>query len=126
MPYSITWDEHGAYRRFCGIITKDDVRQSFKELHEHPEYERLRCILHDETQVTGRAFGKDDILLLGANHLGASVSNPTLIDIVVTTDDEFIAMLKNDFVTNKMPTPIEFFSILAEGEQRYKEIVGES
>lgn len=123
MPYEITWNKRGACRRFWGVVSQDDVRQSFKELHAHPDYDNLLCVLHDETEVTGHAFGKSDILLLGANHLGASVSNPSLIDLVVTTNAEFVSMLKDSAAVSRMPTPIEFYTSLAEAQGRYKEII---
>jgi hypothetical protein len=126
MPYSIVWQKNGAYRRFWRFVSKDDIRESFKELHQSPEYNQLLCILHDHSEMTGRDWGDIDITLLGANHLGASVGNHKLVDIVVTTDDDFVGIMQGKVVTKLLPNPIQFYTTLAEGRKRYEEIVGES
>ncbi len=123
MPYEIKWDSHGALRRFWGFVTSDDIRRSFKELHGHPSYNMMRCILHDHSKMTGRDWGKDDVLLLNANHLSASVRNPRLIDVVVTTDKDFVAFMKESSVTKLLPNPIQFVETLAEGRKRYDGII---
>ncbi len=123
MPYEIKWDSHGAIRRFWGFVTSEDIRRSFNELHSHPSYNVLLCILHDHSEMTGRDWGKDDVTLLGANHLSASVGNPKLIDMVVTTDKDFIAFLEASAVAKLLPQPIQFVATLSEGRKRYDEVI---
>lgn len=123
MPYEIQWYSNGAIRRFWGVVAADDIRRSFNELHSHPNYNDFLSVLHDHSEMIGRDWGKDDVILLGANHLAASVRNDKLIDVVVTTDNEFVEFLKSSPVAKLLPNPIEFFETLDQGRKRYDAIV---
>lgn len=123
MPYRITWEPHGACRRFWGFVSFNDIRLSFKELHDDQRYDSLLYILHDHSEMTGRDWNVQNLAQLGATHLGAAFSNNRLQDIVVTTDDEFAAILSTHSVATLLPKPIEFFPTLAQGRARVEEIL---
>lgn len=122
MPYKITWEPGGAHRKFWGLVTSEDIRRSFAELHEFPNYHQLRCILHDHSEMTARDWGEEDLVMLGANHLGASYSNDQLVDIVVTTDQEFIAFMRRSAVIKLLANSVQFFEALDDGRQRYDQL----
>ncbi len=123
MPYEIAWEQHGACRRCWGFVSQDDISKSFRELHEYPNYDQLWYILNDHTEMTGRDWGRGDLLMLWANHLGASVGNPELIDIVVTADRELAEDFRGNVAIRRLPNPMEFFETLAVATSRVAEIV---
>lgn len=126
MPYEITWEPHGAYRKLSGFVSNDDVRKSFTELHEDDRYNTLLYILHNSSEVSGYEYAKTDVTLLFANHLGASIRNPDLHDLVVNTDEAHIEAIRSSMPIKLLPTPVEFFPTLADARARIAEIVAQS
>lgn len=123
MPYEITWEQHGAIKKLSGFMSNDDVRSAFKALHKDARYNSLLYVLHDSSEVTGHEYKKEDVLLLLANHLGASVQNPRLRDIVVSRDQAFVEEIRSSMPVRLLPNPVEFFNTLAEARARINEIV---
>jgi hypothetical protein len=123
MPYEIEWYPRGVIRHFSGIVTMDDVLTAFREIHVHPAFDQVRCILHDCSAMTGRDWGKQEIVELGTEHLGARLGMSRAIDIIVTTDFEFQKFLSESLVVVGLPHPIEFYETLDDGMKRFKELL---
>ncbi|MEI7430293.1 MAG: hypothetical protein WCL27_07535 [Betaproteobacteria bacterium] len=124
MSYETIWEPpHGAYKKLSGIVSKTDVRNAFKALHSDSRYKDLLYILHDSSEMTGYEFNKEDLLLLFANHLGASVQNPRVRDIVVNSDREYHELICSTLPARRLPNSVECFFTLAEARARIDEIL---
>ena len=47
MPYRIRWEGHGVYRRFFGVITREEFRDAYREMCSDVRYEGIRYIISD-------------------------------------------------------------------------------
>lgn len=56
MSYTNTWESEGLYRKFEGEISGDEILESNYELHEDPNFQTIKYIINDFTEVTGHSI----------------------------------------------------------------------
>lgn len=56
MPYTNTWETDGLYRKFTGKISGDEILESNFELHTEPDFQKIKYIIDDTTEVTGHSI----------------------------------------------------------------------
>jgi hypothetical protein len=47
MPYRIRWEGHGVYRRFFGVVTRQEFRDAYAEMCGDIRYEGIRYMISD-------------------------------------------------------------------------------
>ena len=52
MPNKLTWLSDGLLREFSGEISPAEILKSNFEIHAHPQFESIKYIMNDFTQVT--------------------------------------------------------------------------
>ena len=56
MPHTNTWEAKGLYRKFTGEISVFEILDSNFKLHEHPDFQKIKYIINDFTEVTGHSI----------------------------------------------------------------------
>lgn len=56
MPYTNTRETDGLYRKFTGNISGDEILESNFELHTDPDFQKIKYIINDFTEVTGHSI----------------------------------------------------------------------
>lgn len=52
MPHKNTWEQDNLYREFSGEIASDEILESNFKLQAHPNFESIKYIINDFTEVT--------------------------------------------------------------------------
>ena len=56
MSYINTWESEGLYRKFVGEINGDEILESNYELQADPNFQEIKYIINDFTEVTGHSI----------------------------------------------------------------------
>ena len=56
MSYTNTWEPEGLYRKFIGEISGDEILESNFELHSNANFQTIKYIINDFTEVTGHTI----------------------------------------------------------------------
>jgi hypothetical protein len=97
MPYTVTWPQRGAYKKFSGKVSMDELLESLSIVQCHPDFDTLRFSITDFLDVEGFEFKERDILLYGANVIGGQMNNPRLVIGIVATHPDILALLKTRY-----------------------------
>ena len=71
MPYTNMWESEGLYRKFEGEINGDEILESNYGLHVDPNFQTIKYIINDFTEVTGH--------LIEAAHIRAYATSDDII-----------------------------------------------
>jgi hypothetical protein len=94
MPFELTWEARGVYKRFTGKVSFEDYSRSQELVLGDIRTDHLRYVINDLLSVEGYSVTKDQLEYLAAFNKGASLSNPRIRIAYVTRDLRVIAMLK--------------------------------
>ena len=86
VPYVLTREKNGVYKKFSGFVTPEEFLASIYENHRDPDYDRLRYSINDFLEVTDHAVSNKDVLMAAAHGLGAAFLNATVKVAIVTTN----------------------------------------
>ena len=56
MTYTNTWETKGLYRKFTGVINRDEILESNLKLHIHPDFQKIKYIINDFREVSWHAI----------------------------------------------------------------------
>ena len=96
MPFEITWEPRGAYKRFTGHVTYEEYARSQELVLGDPRSDDLRYIINDFTAMKGgaEAGSTEQAEYLAAFNFGSSRSNPRIRIAYVTSELRLIALIK--------------------------------
>lgn len=94
MPYTITWEGRGFYKRFTGRVTYQEYARSQEQVLGDERIDEARYVINDMLAVEGYAITSDEAEYLAAFNRGSSYSNPRLRVAYVTTDIRAILLLR--------------------------------
>lgn len=86
MPFYITREQRGIYKKFFGYVSKAEFLQSVFEAQSDPDYDRMAYSLNDFLEVTGHDVSISHVKTAAAHALGAAFINPDIKIAVVSTD----------------------------------------
>lgn len=84
MPFEITFEPRGAYKRFWGVVSGSEIVDSTFKVQAHPDYDRFRYSINDMLGVESFAYTDADIETLAVHNLGAMRTNPRVKIAVVS------------------------------------------
>jgi len=95
MAHTNTWNEHGLFRKFSEEISPEEILQSNFDIHACPEFETIKYIINDFTEVTD--------LVINTNHTKIYASTDDIISdtkgnlkiAIVAKLDAHIALANN-------------------------------
>jgi hypothetical protein len=85
LPFSITWEPRGIWRKFTGVVSGDDFLRSQHVMYSDSRYYVSKYAIVDFLDVTDHAITADDIENHLANHIGAAAEHPVRVVAVVTS-----------------------------------------
>ena len=103
MPCEITWEEHGVYKRFSGMVSYAEYRRSQERVLADARTDSLRYIINDASAMEGFLGTTDDAEESAAFNYATSLSNPAMRIAYVTSDLRLIAMIKVASVMSSYP-----------------------
>ena len=90
MGYSIVWDQRDCKVLYTHIATYTDLLEAIIAIHVHPDFSRLKRVVHDLSLVREVDASGKDATILASHELGARFTNPGLL-MAVVSDREDIA-----------------------------------
>jgi hypothetical protein len=92
MPYINTWESNGLYRKFIGSISGDEILKSNFELHIDPDFEKIKYIINDFTEITGHSIQTTHTKVYAITDEIVSTTKGKFKIALVVTQDPFIAL----------------------------------
>lgn len=119
MPYEMTWEPRGIYKRFTGFISFQEYARSQEQVLSDPQIDDMDYVINDLLAIQGYSLTEEQAEYLAAFNRGSSYSNPRLRVAYVTTDTRALLLIKlvsslSSFKIKSFPT-LEQARIWAEG-----------
>ncbi len=92
MAYEIVWESRGAYKRYFGHVTDEELMQSLIKIESDPRFDDIRYVINDFLEVEGFAVSEDSVRVLSALDNAAASSNPNIRIAIVATDLQIQAL----------------------------------
>jgi len=94
MPFEMTWEDRGVYKRFTGKVSFPEYARSQELVLGDSRTDSLHYVINDLLAIEGYSFTTDQAEYLAAFNKGPSLSNPHLHVAYVTRDLRIITILK--------------------------------
>jgi hypothetical protein len=88
MPYSLTWEPDGVYKKFNGVVTGAELLQSVVEVSNDIRFGRSQYEVSDYLEAHSTDFSQDALNEVRAVRIGSFMSNPRIKVAIVTHDSE--------------------------------------
>lgn len=95
MPYELTWEEFGVYRRYFGDVSIAERRASFDEICGDPRFDDLKYTITDYLDVGHYEITKVATAEIAALHVGPLLTNPRLVLAAVATRPDIVAAIQD-------------------------------
>jgi hypothetical protein len=112
MPYHIDREPQGVVVRLWGDCTGLDVEHAMRDMHNHPDFDRLRYVIHDSLSCQSLIFDTHEPELLAATDLGASFTNENVCIGVAATHPDVLNYLSAYVAAQASPYPTRLFDNL--------------
>lgn len=110
MPYAITWEDKGVYRRYHGHTSGEELARSVLEVELDARFDQLRYVLNDMLASEGISITEEDLSEISAIDGGAELSNPN-IRIAIVADKPALRAVGEAYIAaahNSYPTRLFF------------------
>lgn len=117
MPYDLTWEAGGVYRRYLGDVTIADRRASFEAICSDSRFDELRYTITDYRAARTYEATTDATLEIAALHVGPLLTNPHIVMAAVADRADIISAIE-DFIAHGFTTaPYRVFQTVDEARQ---------
>jgi hypothetical protein len=94
MSYSVAWSPRSCFITYSDRVTFDEFMGAILAIHAHENYDVVRYVIHDMTNVVELDFANVDMTKIVAHELGARFTNAHVRPAVVSTNPMMGAMTK--------------------------------
>lgn len=116
MPYEVTLEHRGVYKRFWGVVTAAEFEQAIADVQNLPDFDSLRYTINDFLAVTGHHITPRDVTMFVAYGLGAQFSNAKVMLLIVTDQPSVIELVSTNYAP-RMDYPLSFFATVADARK---------
>ena len=114
MPYEITWEDQGVYRRYHGHTDGAELARSVCEVELDIRFDQLRYVLNDMLASEGISATDEAVTEISAIDGGAELSNPN-IRIAIVADKPALRAVGEAYIAAGLNSyPTRMFFTLAE------------
>jgi hypothetical protein len=78
MAYKIELNKYGVIKRFSGVVTYEDVLRSEQQVHEDPDFTRMRYVISDYSEAQYSGLTDSQKADINALRIGGHYSNPRI------------------------------------------------
>ncbi len=117
MPFEITWEPNGIYKKFRGQVTATEFMKAIAALHGDSRFDSCRYSINDFLAVEGHNISELDVKKYAGFAIGAASTNPNIKVAVVTTDEQIIGLVNFYSAPGRSPFPLKVFASLAEAKE---------
>ncbi len=117
MPYSLSWEPHGVYRRYFGSSTIAERRASFEAICSDPRFDGLRYSITDYLDVADYEISDEGTAEIAALHTGPLITNPRIRIAAVAVRPDVVMAIR-DFIGHGFTNaPYRVFATLPEARR---------
>lgn len=113
MPYDLTWEPRGLYRRYWGDVTISERRESFEQIFADPRFDDLHFCITDYLDVRTYEVTPEATEEIAALHIGPAQTNPRMLIAAVVTDPKIMQAIEHFIALDMTSTPYRTFSKVA-------------
>ena len=113
MPYDLTWEPRGVYRRYWGDVSIDERRESFDRIFADPRFDELLFTITDYLDVRQYEITDAATEEIAALHVGPTETNPRLLIAAVVTEPRIVKAIEHFIALDMTRTPYRIFSNVA-------------
>jgi hypothetical protein len=110
MPYEISWESQGVYRRYFGDVSAGERHASLDAICSDPRFDSLRYTITDYLDVGVYEQSIEDTELVAAKHIGPSLSNPRIVVAAVAARPDIIEAIEHFITLGMTDLPYRIFS----------------
>lgn len=94
MPYSLTWEPRGVYRRYFGPMTILERQKSFEAICSDERFTTLRYAITDYLAVGDYEITDSATEEIAALHIGPVLTNPRILIAAVAVRPDIVAAIR--------------------------------
>jgi hypothetical protein len=102
MAYKIERNPYGVVKRFSGTVTYEDVLRSEQQVHEDPDFTRMRYVISDYTGAEYRGLTDSQKADINALRIGGHFSNPRIKYAFVIQNPDICAQMASAVANGEM------------------------
>ena len=88
MPYTLTWETYGVYKKFTGVVSGAELVRSVMEVANDMQFAQARYEVSDYLGADATDFSQDALNEVRAIRIGSFSRNPQVRVAIVTLDTE--------------------------------------
>lgn len=117
MPFRLTWEPSGVYRKYLGDVTIDERRRSFDAICGDARFDDLRYAITDYLDVHTYEITRPATAEIAALHVGPLRTNPRIVIAAVTDRPDIMAAI-TEFITHGFTAaPYRIFHTVSEARR---------
>lgn len=117
MPYTLSWEPRGVYRRYHGDVSIAERLAAFEAICGDPRFDDLRYTITDYRDVQGYEVTSAATREIAAFHLGPHRSNPHIRIAAVAVRPDVLAAIHEFIALRIAPQPCAVFATLPEARR---------
>jgi hypothetical protein len=110
MPYTLSWEEAGVYRRYCGDVSVAERRASFDRICGDVRFDDLRYAITDYLEVQEYEITESSTRESAAMHLGPLFTNPRIVIAAVAVRSDIVGAIREAMELGLISAPYRIFS----------------
>jgi hypothetical protein len=114
MPYALTWEPRGVYRRYFGHVTIAERRESLERICADRRFDRLRYSITESLDAQSYEVSDADTLETAAMHIGPLRTNPDIVMAAVAVDARIVAAVRQFISLQFTAQPYRLFATVAD------------
>lgn len=110
MPFELTWEPAGVYRRYFGHVTIAERRRSFERICADHRFDELQYTITDYLDAERYDISRDATTEIAALHIGPLLTNPNIVIAAVAVDERVVAAIQHFIGLGFITQPYRIFS----------------
>jgi predicted RNA-binding protein with PIN domain len=114
MPYTVTWESNGFYKKFTGVVTGAELLASVIDVASDRRFKNSRYEVSDYLSADYTEFSQDTLNEVRAVRIGSFQTNPRIQVAIVTLDPQIQQRIFSTIATRMTLHPTQLFSTVDE------------
>ncbi|OGB06474.1 MAG: hypothetical protein A3E25_00500 [Burkholderiales bacterium RIFCSPHIGHO2_12_FULL_69_20] len=113
MPFELSWEPAGVYRRYFGHVTIADRQRSLERICADPRFDELQFTITDYRDAERYDTSREATAEIAALHVGPLMTNPNIVIAAVAVDERIVASIQHFIGLGFITQPYRIFSTVA-------------
>jgi hypothetical protein len=110
MPFELTWEPRGVYRRYHGDVSIAERRRSLELICGDPRFDDLRYAITHYLDVQSYEISRQATAEIAALHIAPMRTNPDIVVAAVAVDEKVIEEIRHFISLGFISQPYRVFA----------------